>query len=332
MPGHFVISLDFELNWGVRDLLPLEVYGANLLGVREVVPQTLDLFAEYGIHATWAVVGFLFFDGKEELIANLPVERPSYDSAVLSPYHDLDRVGASEAEDPLHFAPSLIERIARCPGQEIATHTFSHYYCLEPGQTIGQFESDLDMALRVARERGIAVNSLVLPRNQISPEYLATAARLGITCYRGNPEDPLWHSGTNTGTIPALLRRGLRLVDGYVGLTGPNTYQVRSIERTLPVNVRASRFLPPCQKGPRSLDGLRIGRVLRSMTRAAVSGGVYHLWWHPHNMGVKTPENITRLRRILDHFAGLRQGFGFQSRTMGEMAALVREGDAQHVW
>ena len=59
--GTFVISLDFELLWGVRDQRTIADYGANILGVRQVVPALLDLFAERNIACTWATVGLLFF-------------------------------------------------------------------------------------------------------------------------------------------------------------------------------------------------------------------------------------------------------------------------------
>ena len=59
--GALVISLDFELHWGVRDKRPVDgPYRENLLGAREAIPQMLDLFEEFGVAATWATVGFLF--------------------------------------------------------------------------------------------------------------------------------------------------------------------------------------------------------------------------------------------------------------------------------
>ena len=39
----FIISLDFELKWGVRDALD-ESYNENLLGARHVIPKILNLF------------------------------------------------------------------------------------------------------------------------------------------------------------------------------------------------------------------------------------------------------------------------------------------------
>src|SRR5664279_2599614 len=126
--GTFVVSLDFELYWGVRHIVSLEDYRDNLLGVRQVVPLLLSIFAEYGIHATWATVGFLFFETKEELLAALPTEWPQYADERLNPYRVLDDLGNDEDADPFHFAGTLVRQIARADGQELATHTFSHYY------------------------------------------------------------------------------------------------------------------------------------------------------------------------------------------------------------
>src|SRR4051794_24900749 len=54
-PGHgrLVVSLDFELYWGVRDQRSIADYRANLLGVRDVVPRLLELFERHGIRVTW---------------------------------------------------------------------------------------------------------------------------------------------------------------------------------------------------------------------------------------------------------------------------------------
>ena len=53
----FVVSLDMELMWGVRDKRSKDQYGRQVLGEREAIPAMLDLFEREGIRATWAVVG-----------------------------------------------------------------------------------------------------------------------------------------------------------------------------------------------------------------------------------------------------------------------------------
>ncbi len=132
-PGLLVISLDFELYWGVRNLPAVGKYFRNLVGARKVVPRLLDLFKEYGIHATWATVGFLFFDRTRSILRFAPTMRPKYKRRNLSPYNDLPPEEARENEKSIFFAPSLIRLICATAHQEIATHSFSHFADGEQG-------------------------------------------------------------------------------------------------------------------------------------------------------------------------------------------------------
>lgn len=320
--GIFVISLDFELYWGMRDRVSLDSYGANLLGVRAVVPALLDLFAEYGIHATWATVGFLFFTGREDLLLGLPEKQPRYANRRLSPYRDLERLGTDERQDPFHFAPALIALIAASPGQEIGTHTFSHYYCLEPGQDVDAFRDDLAAAIRVARRYDLRLRSLVFPRNQFNARYLAVCAEMGITAYRGNESS--WIYRARNEEEESLSRRAVRLVDAYVNLSSHNAYSLRERVGEAPRDIPSSRFLRPYSPRLRLLEPLRARRIRDDLTHAARTGQVYHLWWHPHNFGVNLEENLTFLRQILAHYRRLRTAYGMESLNMGELAA--REG------
>jgi peptidoglycan/xylan/chitin deacetylase (PgdA/CDA1 family) len=159
--SHFVISLDFELMWGVRDQLSTAQYGANVRGVRDTVPRMLDLFDRFDVRATWATVGFLFCETKDELMASLPSIQPTYRQASLSNYNYLDEVGNNEKDDPHYFGFSLLKEIQSRSSQEIATHTFSHYYCLEQGQTPDQFKADIDAAVVAAERQGIKLRAII---------------------------------------------------------------------------------------------------------------------------------------------------------------------------
>ena len=66
-----------------------------------------------------------------------PRERPTYLRPGLDPY--VETVGPDEEHDPEHLAGSLVDLIASGPGQELGSHTFSHYYCLEAGQSEDAF-------------------------------------------------------------------------------------------------------------------------------------------------------------------------------------------------
>src|SRR5690606_37932394 len=89
--GTFVVSLDFELGWGVQDINRDGNYDQNILAVYDVVPKMLQLFEMYEIHATWATVGALFATSIEDLKKYIPVERPSYVKNSYSPYELIDK-------------------------------------------------------------------------------------------------------------------------------------------------------------------------------------------------------------------------------------------------
>lgn len=324
-PGAFIISLDFELYWGVRDALPLDRYRDNLLGARVAIPQMLALFDEFDVHATWATVGFLFFDRRDALLAALPSVRPGYVNPSLSPYPFMAAIGASEESDPFHYGRSLLEEIRRHPGQEIATHTFSHFYCLEAGAETGAFRADLETALRVAREDGIEIQTIVFPRNQVSAPHLRVCSELGLVAYRG--AQPGWAYQPSQTDSHSTARRALRLADAYISVSGEPKAATDGLETATMVNVPASRFLRPYSPRLRRLEHLKERRITRGMTFAARHGLMYHLWWHPHNFGRHTGENMSGLRRILSHFAQLRERWDMRSLSMAEYARHARPAD-----
>lgn len=322
LPGALVISLDFEINWGVRDQQTLAQYGPNLLGVRQAVPAMLGLFAEFRLHVTWATVGLLFFQTKAEMLANLPAVRPQYADPNLSPYLALDQVGEDEAHDPYHFGHSLIRQIQATPGQEMASHTFCHYYCLERGQTAESFRHDMQAAVQVAAAQSMALKSLVFPRNQYNAEYIATCQELGFTSYRGNEQS--WIYKERSEEQQAMYKRGARLLDAYMNLSGQHTARWSDMAASFPFNIPASRFLRPWSGRLKALEGLRLRRILNGMEHAARSGEVFHLWWHPHNFGVNLAENMAVLRQIAERFQRLNAQYGLESLTMEEVAARLQ--------
>ncbi|MGH8157825.1 MAG: polysaccharide deacetylase family protein [Rhodanobacter sp.] len=317
--GVFTISIDFELYWGVRDTRHLNEYRGNLDGVPEAIQRMLNLFEQRRIHATWAIVGFLFCHDRDEALSTAPTVKPGYENVALNSYRYLEQ--STNLEESYHFAPGLVELIAATPNQEVATHTFSHYYCLEAGQTVASFKADIATAVRVAAARGSRIRSLVFPRNQWNPEYLAVLAENGITAYRGNEHGWLY-SATNHDRQNTARRLG-RLVDSYINLSGHHTFALESCGSQLPFNFPASRFLRPHNPRLAWLDDLRLRRIRRAMQHAARHGEVFHLWWHPHNFGIHTDQNIHFLEQVIDEFERLQHSDGMRSLNMAELSGLL---------
>ena len=320
-PGIFTISLDFELYWGVRDKRKIQQYSNNILGVRKAIPSMLSVFKQYDIHATWASVGFLFFNNRNEAIKNFPDQRPSYKDEQLCPYRYIEN---SEELDPrYHFAPELIQNIHQCKGQEIGTHTLSHYYCLEPGQTQEEFERDIQTAMRIANKSDVSIKSMVFPRNQWNTDYLDTLRNNGIQCFRGNETGWIYRASNQKGQSHS--KRALRLLDSYFNISGYNTYSLKSCTKSIPFNFPASRFLRPYSKKLSMIEWLRIRRIKKAMTHAAKTGEIFHLWWHPHNFGTNTEENIRILKQISEHYAYLKRKYNMHSLNMGELSEMATQ-------
>ena len=73
------------------------------------------------------------------------------------------------------------------------------------------------------------------------------------------------------------------------------------------------------------MERLRLNRILKSMTHAAKSGEVYHLWWHPHNFGKNQNENLIFLQHILQHFSFLKKEYGFESCSMRSLSEQIQK-------
>jgi peptidoglycan/xylan/chitin deacetylase (PgdA/CDA1 family) len=315
--GIFTISLDFELFWGVRDHRTLENYGENIRNVHHVVPRLLELFSKYNVHCTWATVGFLFFNEKKEMMSYLPVQRPTYEKKDYDPYPYLEQ---NELEKIYHFAPALIEQIRRIPGQEIGTHTFSHFYTLEKNTTIGQFQSDLRAAIAIAKEKGIEIKSIVFPRNQYSDEHIKACLEEGIKIYRGNALSGVYKPTSRENE--KLFRKGTRFADAYINITGHHCHAIPAVSEI--INLPASRFLRPYDPKFKMFDGLKLRRIKQGIKFAAKHGLIYQLWWHPHNFGKYMNENFKFLEQVLEYYHQLNREGKIESQNMLEIYSNIK--------
>lgn len=239
----------------------------------------LALFRQYGVQATWATVGMLMCRDHKKWREIRPSVLPEYRRQQCSTYL-LDKVALEYPK--LFFARSLVEQILTTPGQELATHTYSHFYCGEEGATPEQFSEDLACAQAIAADMGVHCRSLVFPRNQVRQEFVAELAKAGIQAYRGNPDHWLYRDGHRTPG--GISGRVVRFADAWLPLTGAHVAYAAADNGLM--NVPASLFLRPWPSRLAKLASIRLTRLKHAMTTAARQDGICHLWWHPHNFGV----------------------------------------------
>jgi hypothetical protein len=200
----------------------------------------------------------------------------------------------------------------------MATHTYSHYYTLEEGTDSDSFQADIDQAKILAEKKGIALRSIVFPRNQYNADFLEVCRRSGIEIYRGTEKS--WLYATRSRTDEKLLRRALRLADSYLNLSGYHTFDPGSCrEENGMWNIPSSRFLRPFDPKLQILDALKLRRIQSAMQHAAKKGEVYHIWWHPHNFGAYIDQNFSFLEQILQYYQTLKNNYSFQSLNLAEI-------------
>ncbi|SKB36776.1 Polysaccharide deacetylase [Salegentibacter holothuriorum] len=314
MQGTLVISLDFELLWGVFDKVDWREKKEYFQNTRKVIPEMLKLFEKYEISCTWATVGMLFNENWEEWNENIPELIPDYNNIELSAYRYGKSIASKETE-ALCFAPELIKLIAETPNQELGTHTYSHYYCLERGQNQAAFKKDLEKVVELARKQGVDMRSLVFPRNQYNEDYLKVCAEFGITNIRSNPKDWYWQDTQKDSLAQKIFRTG----DAYLGFCN-KSYKNEEIFQIQPgvVPQMASRLLRP-YSDIKALNNMKLKRIISEMEKAARKNEIYHLWWHPHNFGNNPSRNLNELEEILRCYKKLKNLYGMKSIHMNEL-------------
>ncbi|WP_217426499.1 polysaccharide deacetylase family protein [Candidatus Methylobacter favarea] len=316
-----VISLDFELFWGVTDSRTIDNYGTNIEGVWHAVPGLLKLFKKYDIHATWATVGMLLCKDFNQWAGLCPAILPTYKRNSCSTYS----VAILARNFPkLFFAPVLVEQILTTDSQELASHTYSHFYCGEENTTVEQFAADLDCSKRIFDEYRVKPTSIVFPRNQVRDEYLKVLVNAGFTAYRGNQDHWMYRDGHLGSVSYFTARRLIRAVDAVIPLIGNHTFLLPSgIPTGQLINIPASRFLRPVS-GHSCIDKLHLNRIKRGMLEAARTNRAFHLWWHPHNFGLSPEANLVNLEKLLKYYCKLNHEYGMQSFSMRELEASCR--------
>ncbi len=309
--SNFIISLDFELKWGLIDI---DNSNDNILGARDVIPEILNLFVKYDIRATWATVGMLFCSTKYDFEKYKPSLLPSYNNTALNSYKEV--VGKSEKTDKLHYANTLVELINKTSGQEVASHTYSHYYTLEESQEQSEFENDIDSAVKISIDKfNIKPVSIVFPKNQINNNYLKMLKNVfGFTHFRGNPVSSIYSNGHKPRRF---IYRVVRFFDSFVNITG---YQasLTKIDDSGLINVPASRILRPFIN-IKFLNFIMLRRIKKEMLYCAINNKNYHLWWHPHNFGINQKENLKNLEELLKYYSLLKTRYKMQSSCMKDI-------------
>ena len=313
--GTVVVSLDAELAWGFHDVIgpPRQ----RFVDARYAWRRLLGLLDDYGIPATWSVVGHLFLEDCDGRHA----DHPTPSGWFPCPSHR----DASGRE--VWYGDGLVAAIADAEvDHEIGCHTFSHVPFGESWVTERIVDAELRASLEAAAESGLAASgfrSFTYPRNEVG--YRNLLAERGFTCYRGR-QPPWWYDA-----LPVPLRQVGKLADLTVARTTPPIVYPRIDEYGL-VNLPASLYLFIFEGRWRTaLESVRpdpvVTLAMRGIDRVADGDGIFHVWLHPNDyVGER---DLERVETVLAHVDRRRAETDLAVRTMGEVAEEVRAGQTE---
>jgi peptidoglycan/xylan/chitin deacetylase (PgdA/CDA1 family) len=317
MTGIFILSLDTEIAWGTYGEHDLNRQCHNFDNNRQIVQRLVDLLDKYDIAATWAVVGHLFLD---HCNGHPDVLQPHY---AWADKPDAERDPCTNIEkDSWYYGSDIIQMIRNAKTQhEIGTHTFTHVMAGDPAVSLEIWQSQLRKTVAIHRENGLTATSLVFPQNKI--KYVEQLSQFGITAYRG--EEQSWYA-----SLPKRIQRACHLLDRAIGLRPP-TYDPNHLRQGKQlVNLPASQFYM-------SYDGIRryiplesrVRQARLGLNRAERNGHLYHLWFHPFNLG-SSEQMFDGLEMILNDVATRRDAGRIKVMTMAQAAQWVLDGASQH--
>lgn len=308
----FVVSLDKELVWGSRDHTSARDFERKYPDLRGVVRELLDTLDEYGVAATWAVVGHLFLSSCTRDAsgrAHPEIARPDY-SWYPDDWFKTDPC-TDRARDPLWYGDDIVEWIRGAKvAHDIGSHSFSHLIFGDAGCSAAAAKSDLTACVEAARAKGIQLKSFVFPRNREGHHQVLRDS--GIVAYRG--VDPTWYRA-----FPKKLKRLAHFTDQALALTPPVSLPVETLPGLW--NIPGSMMLLHRGGVRRHISvGTRVAKGKAGLRRAVEEGKIFHLWFHPFNLAHDRAEMFAALRGILAEAARLRDSGALDVRTMAGVA------------
>ncbi len=301
LPGVFTMSFDCEGLWGPSVLTSSLRERITQDRLRATYQALIDLLDWHDLRATFAFVGAFVLSPEE-------VRRhPDWFKSVSGrqwPRTQEFLAAIAQGRTGGWLSPECFDIVQSNGRQELATHGFQHLALRDHALTRDDFERELALSAAVGRLKGFTPRTLVFPRNQVGfLDSLAPAGIIGFREYIGmnhlslplseqwqvrcdalaalGREVKLWQKpqvhppGVSWVSCGPTVTRSKHVVP-FPRTSGPGPTSAVAIPSGYFLNWRVGlrRRIP---------IKLSVARWSRMLSRAARSGGMVHLWSHPHN-------------------------------------------------
>lgn len=301
--GAFVVSLDFELAWGTRGRHWDGRIDCDLDGTRPAIQELLSLFREFDVSATWVAVGALFLGGATR---HPWLDDPQFDDVPLGDCRS----------HPHWYADDVLELLrSAAPTQDIGCHTLTHAFVQDTDDGRKQFDCELSRSVELFKSLGLpSPRSFIFPKHYMA--HFELLRRHGFECYRG-PEAG-WFEHLPTKSLKAMGR----LASARMRQSPSVRYPTRHSDGLWVIP--SSQFYPSFRSVGRWLSVAdRAARAIKGLNTAADKRGVFHLWTHPFNLGLRSSELIHGIRDVLVHAAKLREAGRLENYSMSTMTKML---------
>ena len=312
--GYFLLSLDTELAWGYfdRDHVRSKKFSSDGSRERKSIEILLDIFDEFGIKATWALVGHLFFEKCKECDI-CPIKEWE------GKYQSYDEIYNSNKS--LWYGADIVKTLVRRGAQhEIAFHGYTHRLFDESLMNEEQAMIEVQEWKRVSG--GIVPETVIFPRNVVG--HLDIFKKSGFICYRGNERPPKPYQLKYIGKL-------IKHIDQILPITTPQIYDLNELKNDGLINLHPSQyFFGFNRRFELFLDSInlyrvRVQRMIRAVKKAATDKKIIHIWAHPWEF--QTEKDFEKLRYLLGDVSDeVKQG-RMKSIGMDEMAKLLLNGN-----
>lgn len=272
------------------ELTPYHHHVLTDQALRDVYSRLLRLLGQYEIAATFAfVMAFTLTPEERRALENVLGEDRNPNDPWLTHYWAALKAGQSQG----WHVPEAFEAVAANDRHEIACHGFSHRPLGDNSISAKGAEADFECALAVAERKGVALETVVFPRNEVG--HVDLLPKLGFMGYREALRRPSGRFG-----------RALHLASEF-DVRPPSQRHSSKPNGGEAVRIPPGYFLN-WPFGPRKLvpDGVTIRRWRNLLRRTADEGTVAHLWLHPHNL-ITSARSGPLLETILGDVADLQQ-------------------------
>ena len=263
--ARFILSFDCEGKWGMADDSAMAsnnpINGDSLI---RAYTQIFEILERHKIAATFALVG-LFAGGYEQYVdsrGELLDSEPHRDWLKVP-----ERSFAAGFQDGW-FYPELVNQIKARGNHEIASHSFTHLPLHNGGVAEKSFLTELKFVNQWKAQNSVELSTFIYPRNQIKFEE-----QLSNFDFLGYRQCDIQNS--------AYANRFQILQDECNIGRKSDKHSVS----TRPIAIPPGTFLN-WRHGPRRIipKWVTLKRWSNVLDHAVFSGGVAHLWLHPHNL------------------------------------------------